>query len=89
MNKAHTTHADIVNRLKRADGHLRRIVAMIEEERPCVEVAQQLHAVEKAISQAKKTFVHDHIDYCLTGSVERRSDARELVKEFKEISKYL
>ncbi|UZJ40710.1 metal-sensing transcriptional repressor [Prosthecochloris sp. SCSIO W1101] len=89
MSKTHTTHADIVNRLKRADGHLRRIVAMIEEGRPCVEVAQQLHAVEKAISQAKKTFVHDHIDYCLSGSVDHKRDARDLVREFKEISKYL
>ena len=89
MNKAYTTHADIVNRLKRADGHLRRIVAMIEEGRPCVEVAQQLHAVEKAVSQAKKTFVHDHIDYCLSGLVDHKRDARDLVREFKEISKYL
>lgn len=89
MSKIHTTHADIVNRLKRADGHLRKIIAMIEEGRSCIEVAQQLHAVEKAISQAKKTFIHDHIDYCLYGSVEQKRDARDLVNEFKTISKYL
>lgn len=89
MSKTHTTHADIVNRLKRADGHMRRIIAMIEEGRSCIEVAQQLHAVEKAISQAKKTFIHDHIDYCLYGSVEQKRDARDLVNEFKTISKYL
>ena len=89
MKKVHTTHANIVNRLKRADGHMRKIILMIEESRSCVEVAQQLHAVEKAIIQAKKTFIHDHIDYCLYGSVEQKRDSLDLVNEFKAISKYL
>lgn len=85
----HETHAEVINRLKRADGHLRKIIAMIEEDRSCVDVAQQLHAVEKAIIQAKKTFIHDHIDHCLQGSVEKGEHARDLVNEFKAISKYL
>ncbi|WP_287223445.1 metal-sensing transcriptional repressor [Prosthecochloris sp.] len=54
---------------------------------PCVEVVLQLHALEKAINQGKKSFVHDHIGYCLAVSVEL--DARDMVREFKEISKYL
>ncbi len=85
----HVTHTEVINRLKRADGHLRKIIAMIEEDRSCVDVAQQLHAVEKAVVQAKKAFIHDHIDHCLQGSVERGEDARDLVSEFKAISKYL
>ena len=51
--------------IKRADGHLRRVSAMIEEARLCVDIAQQLHAVEKAVCQAKRTLVHDHLDHCL------------------------
>jgi len=35
---------------------------MIETQRPCLDVAQQLYAVEKAIAQAKKTLIHDHIE---------------------------
>ena len=85
----HESHVSVINRLKRAEGHLRTIIRMIEEEKPCVDVAQQLHAVEKALSQAKKTFIRDHIDHCLDGTVERREDARTLVNEFKEMSKYL
>ena len=85
----HESHVSVINRLKRAEGHLRTIIRMIEEEKPCVDVAQQLHAVEKALSQAKKTFIRDHIDHCLDGAMERRDDARALVNEFKEMSKYL
>eukprot|EP01133_Synstelium_polycarpum_P004262 gene4262-4973_t len=44
----HQSHEAIIKRLKRADGHLRGIITMIEEGRQCVDIAQQLHAVEKA-----------------------------------------
>ena len=46
----HSTHPEIVKRLRRAEGHLRTTISMIEDGRSCLELAQQLHAVEKAIS---------------------------------------
>ena len=86
----HQSHPEITKRLKRAEGHLRTIIAMIEQGRSCVDIAQQLHAVEKAICSAKKTLIHDHIDHCLERSVGPMSrDARAPINEFKEISKYL
>ena len=61
----HASHPAIVSRLKRAEGHLRSVIAMIEAGRPCVDIAQQLQAVEKAVAGAKRTLIHDHIDHCL------------------------
>ena len=87
---AHASHPDIVKRLRKAEGHLRGIVVMLEEGRGCLELAQQLQAVEKAIANAKKALVHDHIDHCLdlaVGADAKKSKAS--VKEFKEITKYL
>ena len=86
----HTTHPEIVNRLKRAQGHLRSIVEMIENGRACLDIAQQMHAVEKAVGQAKKTLIQDHIDHCLEqamGPMDRNQ--RGPVDEFKAITKYL
>ena len=86
----HATHTDVVNRLKRAEGHLRTIIGMIENQRECLEVAQQLHAVEKALQSAKRIYVQDHIDNCLeeaAGVMPR--EARNSLSEFKEIAKYL
>ena len=86
----HTTHPDIVKRLKRADGHLRGVVDMIEAGRPCVDIAQQLHAVEKAISEAKKTLIRDHLDHCLEEAVGPLGrEQRRPIDEFKEITRYL
>lgn len=84
------THPDIVKRLKRADGHLRSIVAMIEAGRPCLDIAQQLHAVEKAVAQAKKTLIHDHLDHCLEEAAgPLPADRRHSIDEFRAIAKYL
>lgn len=63
---------------------------MIADGRPCLDVAQQLHAVEKAIAQAKKTLIQDHIDHCLEQAAGARARPRQNpIREFKEISKYL
>ena len=86
----HANRPDIVKRLRKAEGHLRGIVAMLEQGRGCLELAQQLQAVEKAVANAKKTLVHDHIDHCLDIAVGADAkQARASLKEFKEITKYL
>lgn len=86
----HTTHPDVLKRLKRAHGHLKSILATLEEDRGCLEIDQQIQAVEKAISSAKRVLVHDHIEYRLESSVrEGASNTDETIRELKEITKYL
>ena len=86
----HETHPDIIKRLRRAEGHLRSIVAMLEAGRACADIAQQLQAVEKAITNAKKVLIQDHIDHCLENSLSATGrDQRDAISEFKAITKYL
>ena len=77
----HTSHSDIINRLKRADGHLRSIIEMLEGGKPCAEIATQIKAVESAVTAAKRTLIHDHIDHCLGhGSGDDLAEMRALAK---------
>jgi hypothetical protein NreA len=87
----HTTHPKIIRRLKRADGHLKSVITMLEDGRGCLEITQQLHAVEKAITNAKNTLVHDHIDHCFDETLFEKDvqQTRALMAEFKSITKYL
>ena len=85
----HQSHPGIVKRLKRAEGHLRSILKMFEEKRGCLDLAQQLHAVEKAVANAKRELIHDHIDHCLHGTTDGDQDARGTLKELKALAKYL
>jgi len=80
----HATHTAIVKRLKRAEGHLRSVIAMIEAGKPCVDLAQQLHAVEQALTNAKRELIHDHIEHCLGGH-----GGRQDLEELKQLARYL
>lgn len=88
--EVHGSHEAVAKRLKRAHGHLQNVITMLEEQRECLDVAQQLHAVERAIGAAKKLLIHDHIDHCLDRSVAATPpSARRMLGEFKVITKYL
>lgn len=85
----HESHDGILKRLRRSEGHLRAIIAMIENGRPCVDVAQQMQAVEAAIHGAKQLFIRDHIDHCLEDHLAAGQSPAETLREFKDIAKYL
>ncbi len=87
MTIHHASHPKIVQRLKRANGHLSSIVQMIEEGRHCLDLAQQLHAVEKAIANAKRELIHDHIEHCLEEG--DAADMKSNLDELKQLTKYL
>lgn len=81
---------EIVTRLKRAQGHLAGVIDMMASGRPCMELAQQLHAVEKAIGNAKKSLIKDHIHHCMDETAEALPrEFRELISEFQGVTKYL
>ena len=86
----HKTHPEIIKRLRRAEGHLQKIIGMIEEGRSCLELAQQLQAIENAIDNAKKALIHDHISHCIDQSLNQPgSKRRAAIREFSAITKYL
>ncbi|WP_308937192.1 metal-sensing transcriptional repressor [Duganella vulcania] len=69
-------HLEIIQRLKRALGHWKSTVDMLEADRDCLEIAQQLRGVEKAITNAKTALVHGHIHHCLEHAVKRHARCR-------------
>lgn len=89
-NHTHQSHPNIIKRLKRANGHLESVIGMIDQGKPCLELAQQLHAVEKAIQQAKRVLVQDHIEHCLDDAIgPLKPEQQRRVDEFKAIARYL
>jgi uncharacterized protein len=86
----HASRPDVIARLKRAHGHLASVIDMIQSGRGCVELAQQLHAVETAVSNAKKLLIHDHIEHCLGDGLDAKdASPSKVLAEFKQLAKYL
>ena len=82
----HASHTEIVKRLKRAQGHLGKVLSMFEEGRPCLDLAQQLHAVENAVANAKRELIHDHVEHCLEAP---EGGGASALQELKQLTKYL
>jgi hypothetical protein NreA len=88
MSHAHNT--DLINRLKRAHGHLATIIKMVEDNRDGLDTAQQLQAVIGALDKAKSVLVIDHIEHHLEDVVGPLSkDAREKLGRLTDLAKYL
>ncbi|UGT67854.1 metal-sensitive transcriptional regulator [Nocardia gipuzkoensis] len=65
--------AQVLNRLRRAQGQLAGVIAMIEDGRDCKDVVTQLAAVSKALDRAGFKIVATGLRECLidTGEGER------------------
>ena len=83
----HESHKAIIKRLKRANGHMNKVISMIEEGLPCTDVARQLQAVYKAVLNAKQVLIRDHIDHCLSVDAIKIRSAEEIKEELAEIKR--
>lgn len=52
-------------RLRSAQGHLEGVIRMVAEDRYCVEVLQQLTAVDGAIQRARREILESHLRGCV------------------------
>lgn len=86
----HASHPEIIRRLRQAHGQIASVIKMFEDERSCLELAQQLQAVESIIHSAKRTLIQDHMEHCIAdAAVEDAESAKQALNEFKSLSKYL
>jgi len=69
--------ADLLRRMRRIEGQARGVARMIEEDRDCREVLQQLAAVRSAAHQATVALVRVYATECVAsdGSPEEIADA--------------
>jgi CsoR family transcriptional regulator, copper-sensing transcriptional repressor len=58
-------------RLQRIEGQVRGITRMVEEERYCLDVLQQIAAARAALDKVALGLVDDHVKHCVLGAEEQ------------------
>jgi DNA-binding FrmR family transcriptional regulator len=71
----------LVQRLRRIEGQVRGVQSMLEDERDCRDIMQQLAAIHSAVQGASRIFLQEYATLCLSemdedGQVQPRSDLR-------------
>ena len=66
-------HEEVARLLKTARGQIDGILRMIEEDRYCLDVSNQLMATQSILKKANKTVLRAHMDCCVRQAVESGS----------------
>jgi CsoR family transcriptional regulator, copper-sensing transcriptional repressor len=59
----------ILKRLARIEGQVRGIARMVDEDRYCIDVLDQVSAITRALQQVSIGLVHDHLGHCVAEAV--------------------
>lgn len=60
---------DMLARLSRIEGQVRGVAKMVEDQRPCLEVLQQLASVQAAMKGVTKTVLRNYLERCATDAI--------------------
>jgi len=73
---------DLLKRLRRAEGQVRGIQRMIDEDTYCIDVLTQVSAVTKALETVALTLLEDHLGHCVAeASAQGGPVAQEKLRE--------
>ena len=64
------TKDQLLNRLKRIEGQVRGVQAMVDDDRYCIDVITQISAVQAALDKVALGLLDDHARHCVIGAGE-------------------
>ncbi|MEE0421287.1 MAG: metal-sensing transcriptional repressor [Lachnospiraceae bacterium] len=82
-------YKSLMSRLNRIEGQIRGIKGMVEEERYCVDILNQVAAVQSALNGFNKVLLANHIHTCVVEDIRagREEAVDELCETIKKIMK--
>jgi DNA-binding FrmR family transcriptional regulator len=69
---------DVIKRLRRAEGQIRGVIAMLEQGRDCADVVTQLAAVSRALDRAGFKVIASGLQQCVAGAGDGDDQAVDL-----------
>ncbi len=80
---ADTKH-DAVKRISYIEGHMAGVKKMVEEDRYCVDVMKQTHAIKRAIDKLEGVLLEGHLHTCVVDGVKNGRE-EEVLEELVEL----
>ena len=79
-----TDKSATIRRLNRIEGQVRGVTKMIDEERYCIDVLQQIQAVKSAIAKVEDAVLKDHAATCVESAI-ASGNSEDQRKKFSEL----
>lgn len=75
---------EALKRLKTVEGHIRGVQRMVEEDAYCIDVINQIYAIQSALNKVSLKILDSHLNSCLISAV-RGGDPEERERVLGEI----
>ena len=77
----------VLKRLSRIEGQVRGIARMVEEDRYCIDIVNQILAVRAALRRAEDEILRDHVGHCVEHAIAsgNRHEQRKKVAEIMDV----
>lgn len=77
-------HSDTIKRLSYIEGHLHGVRKMVEDERYCVDILKQTHAIRKAIEKLETLLLDGHLRTCVVDGIQK-GKAEQIIEELRAL----
>ena len=74
----------LLTRLKRIEGQVRGISRMVEEDRYCIDILNQVEAVKAALSRVEEQVLKGHAAHCVAHAI-KSGNAKDQKQKFSEL----
>ena len=75
---------DITSRLSRIEGQIQGLKRMVEEDRYCGDILDQIHSVQQALKSVGRAITRNHLETCVTEAI-RSGDESAAEESYDEI----
>jgi CsoR family transcriptional regulator, copper-sensing transcriptional repressor len=83
-----TVKKDSLNRLKRIEGQVRGIMRMVDSGEYCIDIINQIVAVQKALDGVSKNVMKRHVESCVSEAIRRNGGEKMIDELIQTIFKY-
>jgi CsoR family transcriptional regulator, copper-sensing transcriptional repressor len=81
---AHHDNQDVLRRLKSVEGHVRGVQRMVEDDAYCIDVVNQIVAIQRALKKVSALVLDGHLHSCVTEAV-RGTDVENRERVLSEL----
>jgi len=79
---------DSLNRMKKIEGQVRGVSKMINEEKYCIDILNQISAVKSALDGVARRIMKRHVESCVTDAILKKQGEEKIEELMNAIFKY-
>ena len=76
-----------LRRLKIIEGHLKKVILMMEEDKYCIDILQQSLAVQNALREVDGLILDNHLRDCVTRAFQKKGGKEKVITELLDVLK--